>query len=367
MWSAVLPSDNTYRHARRRDLPDTPASLPTDSQPQVTAMPSNPRRIPVAVMMHMSWVLTGCFVAALSATAQDYPTRPVRLIVGFPPGGAGDILGRMTAHGLTAALGQQVIVDNRGGAGGAIASELAARAAPDGYTLHHCSNPCVVNASLRKVGYHPIKDFAPISQVGWGAQLLVVNPSMPFRTIPELVAHARSLPGKLSFGSAGSGASGHLAMELFKFTAKIDLLHVPYKGTGLVINDLIAGQVQMTMGSAVPLLPQVKAGKMRALAVTSAKRISAAPDIPTIAESGFPDYEVVQWFFVVAPAGTPRSIVTQLNAAIAKSLAQPEVRERYAAQSIEATGSTPEALSKLIASEHAKWAAVIKRLNLKAD
>jgi tripartite-type tricarboxylate transporter receptor subunit TctC len=315
----------------------------------------------------MSLVLTGGLIVSMPAIAQEYPTRPIRLIVGFPPGGAGDILGRVAAHNLTTALGQQVIVDNRGGAGGAIASELAARAVPDGYTLHSCSNPCVVNPSLRKVSYHPVKDFAPISQVGWGAQLLVVNPAMPFRTIPELVSFAKAQPGKLSFGSAGSGASGHLAMELFKFTTGIDLLHVPYKGTGLVINDLIAGQVQMTMGSAVPLLPQVKAGKMRALAVTSSRRIGVAPDIPTIAESGYPDYEVVQWFFIVAPAGTPRNIVMRLNAAIVKSLAQPEVRERYAAQSVEAAASTPEALGKLIATEYAKWAAVIKRLNLKAD
>src|SRR5262245_44841920 len=245
--------------------------------------------------------------------ASTYPDRPVRLIVGFPPGGAADILGRIAVHQFSEALGQQFVVDNRGGAGGLIATEIAAKALPDGYTLLFTSIPHVINPHLyRKVSYDAVKDFTPVVQFVSVPLMMASNTSFPAKSVKELIALARAKPGSINYASGGSGASSHLAMELLKSMAKIELTHIPYKGTGPLITDLIAGQVNVTIASAVPLSPQVKGGKLRGLAVTSPKRSPSFPDLPAIAET-VPGYEVVNWFGDHAPAGTPRGMIPRAN------------------------------------------------------
>ena len=266
--------------------------------------------------MHLT--IAAIFVAILAqaqgAVAADYPARPVRLIVGFPPGGAADILGRIAAQQLTERLGQQVVVDNRGGAGGLVATEIAARGLPDGYTLLFTSIPHVINPHLyKKVQYDAIRDFTPVVQFVTVPLMMAANPSLPAKTVKDLIAYAKAQPGKINYASGGSGASSHLAMELFKSMAGVDLNHIPYKGTGPLITDLIAGQVGLTIASAVPLAPQVRAGKLRGMAVTGPKRSPSFPDLPAIAET-VPGYEVVNWFGILAPAGTPAAIVTRVNA-----------------------------------------------------
>jgi tripartite-type tricarboxylate transporter receptor subunit TctC len=319
----------------------------------------------------------GAFAAALAASAaffvcdgafaQAYPNRPIRLIVGFPPGGAADILGRIAAQQLGDALGQSVVVDNRGGAAGLIATELAARASPDGYTLLFTSIPHVINPSLyRKVAYDAVKDFAPVIQFVSVPLMMAVHPAFPAKTVKELIAAARAAPGRIHYASAGSGSSSHLAMELFKTMAGADLVHVPYKGTGPLITDLVAGQVAVTIASAVPLSPQVKGGRLRALAVTSAKRSPSFPELPAIAET-VPGYEVVNWFGVLAPAGTPRAIIVRLNQALETALGSPELRGRLSAQGADAAGGTPEDFARLIRSDLAKWAKVVKASGAQVD
>jgi tripartite-type tricarboxylate transporter receptor subunit TctC len=307
-------------------------------------------------------------LAAWPVLAQTYPARPIRLIVGFAPGGAADLLGRLTAQALTDAIGEQVVVDNRPGAGALIATEIAARATPDGYTLLFTSPPHAINVALySRAKYDPIKDFEPVIQVVSTALILTVNVQSPFKTVRDLIAYAKSNPGKLSYGSGGSGASGHLAMELLKSVTGADIVHIPYKGTGPVLTDLIGGQIQMTIGSAAPTLPQVKAGKLRALAVTSKERSAVLPDIPTIAESGFPAYEVTQWFGVLAPAGTPKAVIERLNGALNQALKDKEVRSRFLASSAEPVGGSPAALRAVIAQEVPKWGKLVRALGLKVD
>lgn len=315
----------------------------------------------------------GALAASLAAFvplahAQTYPNKPIRMMVGFAPGGAADILGRITAQALGEAIGEQVVVDNRAGAGGLIATEIAARANPDGYTLLFTSPPHAINAALyRAAKYDPVKDFAPVTQVVWTALVLTVNTTSPFRSVKELVSYAKTNPGKLTYGSGGSGASGHLAMELFKSVAGVDIVHIPYKGTGPVITDLIAGQIQMTIGSAAPTLPMVKAGKLRALAVTSRTRSVVMPDVPTIAESGVPGYEVTQWFGILVPQGTPQPVVARLHAAMLQGLQRKDVRDRFLGSSAEPVGGTPEALKALVAREVATWGKLVRALDLRAD
>jgi tripartite-type tricarboxylate transporter receptor subunit TctC len=309
-------------------------------------------------------------VAAADGSAQggpDYPNRPVRLVVGFPPGGAADILGRMAAHHLTEALGQQVVVDNRGGAGGLIATEIVARASPDGYTLLFTSIPHVINPHLyRKVAYDAVKDFIPVVQFVAVPLMMAANPSFPAKSVKELIALAKSKPGGINYASAGSGSSSHLAMELFKTLSGTDLAHIPYKGTGPLITDLIGGQVSVTIASAVPLSPQVKAGKLRGLAVTGPKRSPSFPDLPAIAET-VPDYEVVNWFGILAPAGTVRLTVGRINKDLNSALASPELRSRLAAQGADPVGGTPEAFGRMIRSDFTKWAGVVKHSGAKVD
>src|SRR5688572_23437966 len=320
----------------------------------------------IKVLLHPSSLIL-CCALALGASAQQYPDRPVRLIVGFPPGGAADILGRMAAQQLGESLGQQVVVDNRGGAGGLIATELAARASPDGYTLLFTSIPHVINPHLyRKVTYDAVKDFVPIVQFVAVPLMMASNPSFPPKSVKDLVAEARSRPGRINYGSGGSGSSSHLAMELFKTMSGTDLNHIPYKGTGPLIIDLIAGQLSVTIASAVPLSPQVKAGKLRGLAVTSPKRSPSFPELPAIAET-VKGYEVINWFGILAPAGTPQAIVARINKNFNDALASPKLREQLAAQGADATGGTPAEFSKIIRADFAKWAEVVKASGAKVD
>jgi tripartite-type tricarboxylate transporter receptor subunit TctC len=307
------------------------------------------------------------YCAWLPQAHAQYPDRPIRLIVGFPPGGAADILGRIAAQRLSENLGQQVVVDNRGGAGGLIATETAARANPDGYTLLFTSIPHVINPHLyRKVAYDAVRDFVPIVQFVAVPLMMASNPSFPPKSVKDLVAEARSRPGRINYGSGGSGSSSHLAMELFKTMSGTDLNHIPYKGTGPLITDLIAGQLSITIASAVPLSPQVKAGKLRGLAVTSPKRSPSFPELPAIAET-VPGYEVVNWFGIMAPAGTPPAIVARINKDFNDALSSQKLREQLAAQGADATGGTPAEFAKIVRADFAKWAKVVKASGARVD
>jgi len=306
---------------------------------------------------------------AAIASAQTYPAKPIRLVVPFPPGGATDILARDVAQKLTEAWGQQVIVDNRPGAGGNIGSELVAKSAPDGYTLEMGTvGTHAINASLyAKMPYDHVKDFAPVILVAGVPNVLVVNPAVPANSVAELIEYAKANPGKLNFASSGNGTSIHLSGELFKVMAGVQMTHVPYKGSAPALQDLLGGQVQLMFDNLPPSLPQIKAGKLRALAVTSVARAPALPDVPTMAEAGLPGYEASSWFGVLAPAGTPPAIVAKLNSEIAKWLATPEAKEKLSKQGANAAGGTPEDFAKHIAAETTKWAKVVKDSGAKID
>ena len=306
-------------------------------------------------------------IATPATAADDYPNRPVRLVVAFPPGGAADILGRIAAQQLGTGFGQQVVVDNRGGAAGLIATEIAARANPDGYTLFFTSIPHVINPHLYgKVSYDAIRDFTPIIQFVAVPLMLAGGPSLATKTVKGIIAVAKAKPGQLNYGSAGSGSSSHLAMELFKSMAQVDITHVPYKGTGPLITDMLGGEIAVTIASAVPLTPQVKAGKLRGLGVTGPRRSPAFPDLPAIAET-VPGYEVVNWFGVVVPAGTQKAVITRVNAELNNALKSPELVKMLNAQTAEAVGGTPEAFGKVIRADYAKWAKVVKQSGARVD
>ncbi len=308
-------------------------------------------------------------LSAALASAQSYPTKPIRIVVPFPPGGATDILARDVAQKLTEAWGQQVIVDNRPGAGGNIGSELVAKSAPDGYTLEMGTvGTHAINASLyAKMPYDHVKDFVPVILVAGVPNVLVVNPAVPVNSVAELIAYAKANPGKLNFASSGSGTSIHLSGELFKVMAGVQMTHIPYKGSAPALQDLLGGQVQLMFDNLPPSLPQIKAGKLRALAVTTATRAPALPDVPTIAEAGLPGFESSSWFGLLAPAGTPPAIVVKLNAEVAKWLATPDAKERLAKQGANAVGGSPEDFEKHIAAETVKWAKVVKDSGARVD
>jgi len=307
--------------------------------------------------------------AAAGAWAQGYPARPIRIVVPFPAGGATDILAREAAQKLTEVWGQPVIVDNRPGAGGNIGSELVARAAPDGYTLEMGTvGTHAINASLyAKMPYDHVRDFAPVILVASVPNVLVVNPALPVNSVQELIAYAKANPGKLNFASSGSGTSIHLSGELFKVMAGVQMTHIPYKGSAPALQDLIGGQVQLMFDNLPPSLPQIKGGKLRALAVTSAVRAPALPDVPTVAEAGLPGFEASSWFGILAPAGTPPEIIAKLNAEIAKWLASPEAKEKMLALGANAAGGSPEDFARHIAAETAKWQKVVKASGAKVD
>ena len=300
--------------------------------------------------------------------AQSYPTKPVRLVVGFPPGGAADILARIAAQQMSLALKEQVVVDNRGGAGGLVATEITARAVPDGYTLLFTSIPHVINPHLyRKVSYDAVKDFDAVIQFVSVPLMLASTNAFPAHSVKELVALAKAKPGEINYASGGSGASSHLAMELFKSMAGVQMNHIPYKGTGPLITDLIAGQVSVTIASAVPLIPQVRAGKLRGLAVTGNKRAGALPELPTIAEAGVPGYEVINWFGVVAPAGTPKAIGVRINADLNKALTTRALIDSLYAQGADPAGGSIAEFAAMIRRDLVKWEKVVRESGARVD
>ena len=306
----------------------------------------------------------GCACALLppSLYAQAYPQKPIRLIVPFPPGGGNDIMARTIGQKLTESTGQAVVIDNRGGAGGNIGAETAARAVADGYTLFlggvgsHGTNPGL----QAKLPYDPIKDFAPITMIAAAPLLVVVHPSLPVKTIGELIQYAKTRPGQINFASSGTGSIAHLAPEMLNSMAKISLTHIPYKGTAPALVDLLGGQVQVMMNSAVSMLPLVRNGKLRGIATTGARRLTTLPEMPTVAESGVTGYEAASWYGILAPVQTPRPVIDTLNREIVAIMRRPELRERLIADGAEPVGNTPEEFAAYIKRELPRWAAVIK-------
>lgn len=315
------------------------------------------------------WVLAGAVVVFVSPVcAQNYPTKPIRVVVGFPPGGATDILTRILGQKLNEGLGQPVVVDNRPGAGGNIGAELVAIAPPDGYTLHVGSVGVTISPSVYpKLGYNPVKDFAPVALVASVPLIVVVHPSLPVNSIQELIQLAKSRPGRLNYASGGVGTSGHLGTELFKSMARVDITHVPYKGGGPAVAAILGGEPKIFFAGMPPALPFVKSGKLRALAVTTARRFSAVPEVPTAMEAGLPGFEVDNWHGILAPAGTPKLVVRKLNAEIVRLLKLPEVKDAFGKQGAEATGSTPEEFAVYIRAELKKWANVVKDAHIRVD
>ena len=309
-----------------------------------------------------------CGSVAVSAHAQTYPVKPVRLVSPFPPGSSADVTSRLYAPKLTEALRQQFIVDNRPGAAGNIGAETVARASADGYTLLTAPAALASSRSMyKKLTFDIVRDFEPISMLTTSAQLLAVRASLAVKSVKELIALAKSQPGQLTYASTGTGGSGHLTMELFRLQAGIDLVHVPYKGSSTAVPDLIGGQVDMMFSSSIALLPHLKAGRIRALGITSAKRSAVLPELPTIAESGLPGFEAVGWSALLAPAKTPRSIVALLNSTIAKIAQAPDVVERLAAQGAAPLASTPEHTRSIVRGEVVKWEKVIKAAGIRAE
>lgn len=293
--------------------------------------------------------------------AQQFPSKPIKIIVPFPAGGTVDFFARVVSSKLTDAIGQTVLVENRAGAGGNIAAEAVAKAAPDGYTLLMGSEVVAINTSLyTKLSYDPVKDLAPITLVGTVPNILIVNPSLPVNSVKELIALAAKTPGKISFASTGQGTSSHLSSELFKLMANVDLLHVPYKGGPPAVADLIGGQINMMFINMPTGLPHVKSGKARILAVSSARRVAQLPDVPTVDQAGLKGFETAAWSGLYAPAGTNPEIISRLNAEVVKILKIPSVREQLAGQGAEPVGDTPEEFGHFTRDEIAKWAKLIK-------
>jgi len=320
------------------------------------------KRMPMAA-------LAAVLVAPYSVDAQqNYPAKPVRLVVPSAPGGGTDITARVMAPKLSEFLGQQVVVENRAGAGTMIGGEVVARAAPDGYTLLMGISTLAINPAMyRKVPYDALKDFAPITQAVSLPNILVVHPSLPARTVKELVAFAKARPGQIQFASAGVGTNPHLAAELFLSMTGTKMLHVPYKGSGAGVIDVIAGHVPVMTPSILTGLPHAKAGRLRALGVTSAKRAGGAPEIPTIAEAGVPGYDAVQWFGILAPAGTPRPVIDRVHRDSVRVLQSADIKERLQADGADPVASTPEEFAAFLRSETTKWAKVVKAVGIQPE
>ena len=302
------------------------------------------------------------------ATAQDYPAKPIRLIAPFAPGGATDVLARITGQKLNERMGQPVVVENRTGAGGNIGAEQVAKAAPDGYTLLMGGVPHAIAVSLYpKLGYDLVKDLSAIAEVASFPSMIVLHPSLPAKNVKELIALAKARPGQLNFGSAGNGSPNQLALELFKTMAGVNMAHIPYKGAGQVVGDLLAGQLQLASMGFPVAMPHVKSGKLRAIAVTGAARSPLLPDLTTVAEAGLPGFDVTSWYGVFGPAALPREIVVKLNAEIGRGINAPELKERLVALGAEPSTKSPEAFAQYVRDEIVKWARVVKASGAKLD
>jgi tripartite-type tricarboxylate transporter receptor subunit TctC len=325
----------------------------------------------MSVIASVPAFIAGVALATASSAAftQSFPNRPVRILVPFPAGAGVDIVARMLAQPLSELWGQGAVIDNRPGAGGTIACELAAKSAPDGYTLllGNISTFAMAPSLYKKVNYDPVKSFAPITLIDTSANVLVAHPGVPAMTTQALIALAKAKPGQINYASAGSGTSPHLAAELFKSMAGVDLVHVPYKGSPQALTDLLGGQTQIMFASLVSALPHVRQARLRALGVTSLKRAAALPDVPAISESGLRGYDVSVWMGIVAPAATPAPVIAQLNRQIASILQLPDVRERLAVQGLEAITNSPAEFAGYIAAEVRKWSAVIRQAGVTAD
>jgi len=321
-----------------------------------------------AARLLLALVLVAAFLAPTAGSAQNYPNRPVRIVVPFPAGGPADGLGRVLADQLNKTWGQPVIIENRGGAGGNLGAEVVARAAPDGYTLLLNASNHVINASLYdKLSYDPIKDFTPVSEIASYMLVLVVHPSVPAASVKEFVAFAKTKPDGLTVANAGLGTPTHLAAVLFAQAAGVDLIHVPYRGAAPASSDLIAGQVPAMFNNPVNAVPQVRSNNLRALATTGSKRLSLLPDVPTIAESGYPEFETRTWYGLFGPAGMPADIARKLHADLEKALQIPEIANNLIAQGWDITASPPERFSMVLRSEFDRWSAVVKRASIKAN
>ena len=320
--------------------------------------------------MRLRVLFVGAALAAATAAslAQDYPARPIRLILGFAPGGSTDLVARVVGQKMAEAWAQQVVVDNRPGANGMIGADLVAKANPDGYSLLLSSiGPMAINASLYKMPYDIVAEFAPITYTGNVTNLLVVHPSVAAANVKELIALAKAQPGKLTFGSSGTGGAPHMAVELFKILAKVNVVHVPYKGGGPAMADLVGGQISGSFASMPSSIPFVRAGKLRALAVTAPKRSPAEPQIPTISEAGIPGFAVLDWQGLFTTAKTPPAIVNKLNAEVVRILALPDVVEKLAVAGVEIQTSTPREWGDFVKSEIAKWGKVVKEAGIKVE
>ena len=316
-------------------------------------------------------VVLACFFisAAGGACAQAYPLKPVRLVSPYPPGGANDILARIIGPKLGEYLGQQIVIENRGGATGNIGADYVAKAAPDGYTIlmGQASNLTINISLMSKMPYDPVKDLSPVTLVASSPNLLVVHPSLPVRTVKDLVVLAKAKPGSVNYASSGSGSAGHLAGELFKRVAHVDMVHIPYKGAAPALTDVVAGQAQLYFTSPISSTPFVRGGRLRMVAVTSLQRSPSMPDIPTIAESGYPDFEVVSWWGLLTPAATPKEIISKLHTEIVRVLALPETKAKFADQGADVASNTPEQFAAYIKSEIAKWGRLIRELGVKSE
>ena len=320
-----------------------------------------------AVLMAVACAL--CAVAAAPAGAQPYPSKPVRMVVGFPPGGGTDILARIVAQKLSDAWGQPVVVENRPGASATIAAAAVAQAPADGYTLSmgQLTPNAIAPALMAKLPYNASRDFVPVVLVGTSPNVLVVGPSVTARDVAELVALAKAKPAKLTYASSGTGSLQHIAAEVFKASAGVDIVHVPFKGSGQAVIDLIAGNVDMNFDSIPAVIQHVKSGKLRAIGVTSKRRASGLPDVPAIAESGYPDYDLTSWWGIFAPAGTPPEVVARIHRDTISALQNAEVRERFATLSVDPGGGSSREFAAYVADEIAKYDALVKRLNIKAE
>jgi tripartite-type tricarboxylate transporter receptor subunit TctC len=312
--------------------------------------------------------VAGLLLAAGTAVAQTYPAKPIRWIIPFPPGGAMDVMARALGPKMAESMGQPVVIENRPGAGGVIGSDVVAKAPPDGYTMMIVSIGQAVNPSLYpKLPFDPVKDFEPVTLVGVVPNVLVVHPSVKANSVAELVALAKAQPGKLNYASAGNGTSIHLAGELFASMAGVDITHVPYKGSGPAVTDLLGGQVNLMFDSITSAKPHIQAGKLRALGVTSSHRSQALSNVPTISEAGIKGYEVSPWFAVFVPAKTPKAVVDRLHGEITKALKLQDIQERFASIGAEPVGSTPEQLAAHLQRETARWSKIIREREIKPD